>query len=142
MAYFTIEDLHGMIEIIAFPDLYKASGALITPESVVRVTGTIDKAEKGTRLKGIKVESLTDLQARAITRVNLRVAPHADTADRLPKLHQILRRYPGPATIYLTFCLASQEADTAPLPNLTVTPSDGFIAEVEEVLGKGAVALL
>ncbi|HJU06171.1 MAG TPA: DNA polymerase III subunit alpha [Nitrospiraceae bacterium] len=142
MAYFTMEDLHGMIEIIAFPDLYKASGALIVPESLIRVTGTIDKAEKGTRLKGTKIESLTDLQARAITRVNLRVAPHADTAHRLPELHQILRRYPGPAMIYLTFCLASQEADTAPLPNLTVTPSDGFIAEVEEVLGKGAVALL
>ncbi|MGH7232305.1 MAG: OB-fold nucleic acid binding domain-containing protein, partial [Nitrospiraceae bacterium] len=142
MAYFTLEDLHGMIEIIAFPDLYKSSGALMTPESLIRVTGMIDRAEKGTRLKGTKIESLTDLQARAITRVNLRLGGQADTLARLPQLHDILRRYPGQASIYLTFCLTSHEADTAPLPNLTVTPSDGFITEVEEVLGKGAVALL
>ena len=142
MAYFTFEDLHGMIEIIAFPDLYRSSGTLIVPESLIRVTGTIDRAEKGTRLKGTKIESLTDLEMRAITRVNLRLGSQADTLDRLPELHEILRRYPGQASIYFTFCLASHEADTAPLPNLTVTPSDGFVAEVEEVLGKGTVALL
>jgi DNA polymerase-3 subunit alpha len=42
----------------------------------------------------------------------------------------------------LTFCLPSHEADTAPLPSLKVTPSEGFVTEVEEILGKGAVALL
>jgi DNA polymerase III subunit alpha len=142
MAYFTIEDLHGMIEIIAFPDLYRSSGTLIVPESLIQVTGTIDRAEKGTRLKGTKIESLTDLQVRAVRRVNLRLSSQVDTLNRLPELHEILRRYPGQASIYFTFCLASHEADTAPLPNLTVTPSDGFVAEVEEVLGKGTVALL
>jgi DNA polymerase-3 subunit alpha len=34
------------------------------------------------------------------------------------------------------------EADTAPLPNLTVTPNERFVAEVEEVLGKGAIFLV
>jgi DNA polymerase-3 subunit alpha len=34
------------------------------------------------------------------------------------------------------------EAETAPLPRLTVTPSERFVADVEEVLGKGAIFLL
>jgi hypothetical protein len=34
------------------------------------------------------------------------------------------------------------EVDTAPLPTLSVLPSDLFVAEVEDLLGKGAVALL
>ncbi|OLB55553.1 MAG: hypothetical protein AUI03_06740 [Nitrospirae bacterium 13_2_20CM_2_62_8] len=72
MAYFQLEDMHGLVEVIAFPDLYKASGALIVPESVIRVTGMVERAEKGTRLKGTRIESLTELQARAVARVNIR----------------------------------------------------------------------
>jgi DNA polymerase III subunit alpha len=142
MAYFTIEDLHGMIEVIAFPDLYKTAAALIISESLIRVTGTIDRADKGTRLKGTRIESLAELQTRGITRVNLRVAEEAEPIDRLSQLQAVFRRHPGHATICLTFCLTDVEAETAPLPNLSITPSEGFVAEVEEVLGKGAVALL
>jgi len=142
MAYFTFEDLHGMIEVIAFPDLYRSSGTLIVPESLIRVTGTIDRAEKGTRLKGTKVESLTELQTRGITRVNLRLAEAAEMTARLSQLQQVLLRHPGHAAISITFCLPNLEADTALLPNLTISPNENFVAEVEDVLGKGAVALL
>jgi DNA polymerase III subunit alpha len=38
--------------------------------------------------------------------------------------------------------LPNLEADTAPLPNLAISPNEAFVAEVEELLGKGAVALL
>ncbi|HEX3204586.1 MAG TPA: DNA polymerase III subunit alpha, partial [Nitrospiraceae bacterium] len=142
MAYCTIEDLHGMIEVIAFPDLYKTAATLIVSESLIRVTGTIDRADKGTRLKGTKIESLADLQTRGITRVKLRVAEEAEPIDRLALLQAVFQRHPGHATICFTFCLTNVEAETAPLPNLSITPSEGFVAEVEEVLGKGAVALL
>ncbi|MBI4401450.1 MAG: DNA polymerase III subunit alpha [Nitrospirae bacterium] len=143
MAYFQIEDLHGLVEIIAFPDLYKTATSLIAPEHVIRVTGTVDRAEKGTRLKGTRIESLTELQARAVTRVTIRLRENGDASARLHRLQEVLRRHPGPTAIYLTFSLSSHlEADTAALPDLTVLPSELFIAEVEEVLGKGAVALL
>ena len=142
MAYFTIEDLHGMIEVIAFPDLYRSSGSLIVSESLIRVTGTIDRAEKGTRLKGTKVESLTELQTRGISRVNLRLAEAAELSSRLVQLRQVFLRHPGHATISITFCLPNLEADTTPLPNLAISPSEGFVADIEDLLGKGAVALL
>jgi hypothetical protein len=34
------------------------------------------------------------------------------------------------------------EADTAALPNVKILPSDLFVAEVEDLLGKGTVVLL
>ena len=33
MAYLTLEDLHGMVEVIVFPDLYKTAADLIVPET-------------------------------------------------------------------------------------------------------------
>jgi len=143
MAYVQIEDPQGLVEVIAFPDLYRTAGPLLTPDSLVQVTGTVDRAETGTRLKGTRIESLTELQARTVTKVNLRVGETAETGSRLVQLQTVLRRHPGPAGIYLTLCLTPNlEADTSPLPSVTVLPSDQFVADVEAVLGKGAVALL
>ena len=143
MAYFQLEDMQGLVEVIAFPDLFKAAGALLAPESVVRVTGTVERAEKGTRLKGTRIEALTELQARAVARVNIRFEDRPITSARLAELREVLRRYPGPTAIHFTFCLSSNlEADSAPIPDLTVSPSATFVAEVEGVLGKGAVALV
>jgi DNA polymerase-3 subunit alpha len=131
------------VEIIAFPDLYKAAGDLIAPERIVRVTGTVDRGDKGTKLRGSKIEALAELQVKAITKVNIRLGDSPDASSRLPKLQQVLSRHPGSAAVYLTFRMAPHlEADTAPLPNVRVLPSEHFVSEVEEVLGKGAVALL
>ena len=47
MAYLNVEDLQGTVEVIAFPDLYKTAGELIAPERLVRITGTIDRGDKG-----------------------------------------------------------------------------------------------
>jgi DNA polymerase-3 subunit alpha len=142
MAYFQLEDLSGLIEIIAFPDLYQNAGTLIVPESVVRVTGTVDRAEKGTRLKGTRVESLTELLSRSVKQVNIRLKA-SEASDHLQQLQAVLQRHPGPTALYLTLSLSPElEADTGPLPNITVLPSELFVTEVEELLGKGAVALL
>jgi DNA polymerase-3 subunit alpha len=142
MAYVQVEDLHGLVEIIVFPDLYKSAGPLFVPESLIQVTGTVDRAEKGTRLKGLRIHSLTELQVSAVARVNIRLEEAPETPARLGQLQQIFRRHPGPTSIYFTLHLtADLEADTAPLPGLTVLPSERFVAEVEAVLGKGAVAL-
>jgi DNA polymerase III subunit alpha len=45
--------------------------------------------------------------------------------------------------VSLTFRTESAlEADTAPLPHLTVSATEDFLADVEEVLGKGAMSLV
>ncbi len=103
----------------------------------------MDRQDKGTKLKGTKIESLTDLQTRAVSKVNIRLEGTREAAMSLDRLRQVLQRHPGSTALYLTFRIPPDlEADTAPLPNVTVLPSEQFVAEVEDVLGKGAVALL
>jgi len=143
MAYLTLEDLQGTVEVIAFPDLYRAAGPLIAPERVVRLTGTIDRGDKGTKLRGSKIEPLAETQARTVKRVLIRLSDRPETKDQLPRLREVLLRHPGATSVALTVLLnSSLEADTAPLPNVTVTANEHFVADVEEVLGKGALFLL
>jgi DNA polymerase-3 subunit alpha len=143
MAYLTLEDLQGTVEVIAFPDLYKSAGALIAPERVVRLTGTVDRGDKGTKLRGSKIEPLADVQAQTVKRVLIRLSDRPEAKDQLPRLRDVLLRHPGATSVALTVLMdPSMEADTAPLPNLTVTANEHFVADVEEVLGKGALSLL
>ncbi len=143
MAYITLEDLLGVVEIVVFPDLYKNAADLVVPERLVRVTGTVDRGDKGTKIRGSKIVPLAEMQAQMIKRVHIRLPAHLDITEQLSRLREVFRRHPGNTTISLTLHMdASQEAVTAPLPNLTVTPSERFVADVEEILGKGAIFLL
>ena len=74
--------------------------------------------------------------------MNLRLAETAELTGRLVQLQQVFLRHPGQATLSSTFCLPNLEAAPPPLPNLAISPNEAFVAEVEELLGKGAVALL
>jgi DNA polymerase-3 subunit alpha len=143
MAYLTLEDLQGMVEIIVFPDLYKNSADLVVPERLVRITGTVDRGDKGTKIRGSKIEPLAEVQAQTIKRVHIRLTDRPGVTEQLPRLREVFLRHPGGTTISLIFQVnPSLESETAPLPQLTVTPSDRFVAEVEEVLGKGAIFLV
>jgi DNA polymerase-3 subunit alpha len=113
------------------------------PERLVRITGTVDRGDQGTKIRGSKIEPLAEVQAQTIKRVHIRLRDHPDVTDQLPRLREVFLRHPGSTTISLTLRMdAALEAQTAPLPNLSVTPSERFVADVEEVLGKGAIFLL
>ena len=143
MAYLTVEDLHGMVEVIAFPDLYRDSADLIVPEKVVRLSGTVDRGDKGTKIRCSKIEMLTELQAKAISSVSIRVNGSPAMATKLPLLRHVFQRHPGASAVTLVFAVdPNWEARMAPLPNVKVAPSEHFVADIEEVLGKGSITLI
>ena len=143
MAYLTVEDLQGTAEVIVFPDLFKTAGDLIIPEQVVRITGTIDRGDKGTKIRGAKIEPLAEVQTQSIKRIRIHLADHPDVRDQFPRLLDIFKKHPGKTGVSMHFRTdGSLEAETAPLPNLLVNPTDHFVSDVEEVLGKGALSLL
>ena len=115
--------------------LFKAAGDLIAPERLVRITGTIDRGDKGTKIRGSKIGPLAEAQTQTIKRVHIRLTDRPEVQQQLPRLLAVFKRHPGSTAISLTFRTEEAlEADTGPLPNLTVTASDHFVADVEEVL--------
>lgn len=143
MAYLTVEDLHGMVEVIAFPDLYKESAALLVPETVIRLSGTVDRGDKGTKIRGGKIEMLAELQSNAVSSVAIRVSGSPTMATKLPMLRQVFQRHPGGSAVTLIFAVDPRwEARMAPLPHVKVAPSEHFVADIEEVLGKGSITLV
>ena len=126
-----------------FPDLYKNAADLMVPERLVRITGTVDRGDKGTKVRGSKIEPLAEVQSQTIKRVHIRLTDHPDVTEQLPRLREVFLRHPGGTTVPLTLRMDSgMEAETAPLPHLAVTHSERFAADVEAELGNRAILLL
>ena len=142
MAYLTLEDLHGTVEVIAFPDLYKTAAALILPESVIQVSGTLDRGEKATRIKATKLAGLADLQAQSIACVSIHVTTRDASAEILRQLRDVLHRHAGPCPVTLTLAIPDHsESVIAVGPALRVLPSTQLIGDVEAPIGQGTISL-
>jgi DNA polymerase-3 subunit alpha len=142
MAYLTVEDLHGSVEVIVFPDLYQTAATLITAEAAVQITGILDRGEKATRLKATKLVSLADLMVSGYSRVTIQVSSNDASANALVKLREVLHRHPGACPVYLAFTIPNHsESLIAVGPELRVQPNDRLVGDVETLIGKGAVSL-
>lgn len=140
MAYLQVEDLQGLVEVIVFPQLFKDCEHFIVADAVIHITGTVDKMDTGSRIKATKLEPLNELQAKSVKRVTLRLKEHEDTWGHLAKLQEVLRKHPGAAPISFQFLLHSNiEADSAPIPDLMVMPSEHLVNDIEQILGKESV---
>ena len=143
MAYVQLEDLQGLVEVIVFPELFQNCSEFLSADTVIQAMGTVDHMDTETRLKATKLEPLHDLQTKTVKRVTVHLAETSETSEtwgNLPKLQEVLRRHPGPTPVALQFHLDSQvQAESAPLPNLTVLPSSNLVYEVEQILGKETV---
>jgi DNA polymerase-3 subunit alpha len=62
MAYVTMEDIHGMVEVVIFPRLWKQKGDRVHPDSILIVVG---KAESGGREPRVVAEDLRDQEVLA-----------------------------------------------------------------------------
>jgi len=66
MAYLTIEDLYGSVELLVFPDLYRKSIDIMSQDIPIIIQGQIDKTDKGLKViaRGIvpieDAEQITD----------------------------------------------------------------------------------
>ena len=144
MAYLTVEDLQGTTEVIVFPDLFRTAGELIVPERIIRITGTIDRGDKGTKIRGSKIEPLAEVQAQSIKRIRIRLTDRPEVREQLPRSASTCSSdIPATPQFSMRFePMAAWKPRLRPFPNLAVCPSDHFVSDVEEVLGKGALSLL
>ncbi|MBI4653483.1 MAG: DNA polymerase III subunit alpha [Nitrospirae bacterium] len=60
MAYFTIEDLYGTVELIVFPDLYREYANNIAQDTPIIIRGQIDRTDKGLKVIARKIVPIED----------------------------------------------------------------------------------
>ena len=140
MAVFTIEDSQGGVEVIAFPETYQRSAALIESGTLVLVRGKLERDDESIRLLASEIAPLDSLRERVTREVKIRLKAPANGV--LQALLDIVSRHRGDRKV-------SFEVETAGhlrvrmdvSSQIRVRPSPALIAEVEQVTGAGSVEL-
>lgn len=141
MAFATLEDLVGSVEVVVFPEVFAKASEYLKSDDPLLVTGTIDKGEKSAKIMASDVVPLRDVTARQTSRVIFALQGDGLDRYRLEELKAIMLRHPGTCKATLTIDIPDQCRATIALPDsCMVAPSDELTVEVKNLFGYHAVA--
>ena len=144
MAVFTLEDAGGGVEVIAFPEAYQRGASLIETGIMVLVRGKLERDEETVRILATEIVPLESLRERLAREVAIRVKMPADRRV-FEELGEILSRHRGDRRVWFDLEVPSDprklrvRADVS--AQIRVRPSPALVAELEKVVGQGAVSL-
>jgi DNA polymerase-3 subunit alpha len=140
MAFVTIEDMHGSVEVIVFSRVFSDVRDLLVEDRPVLVQGQVQKDEKSVKILADMVIPIDKAEETWAASVHFNLEISRTDREGLKNLHAILKRYPGlcPAFLHLR---SSDNADSIiALPDVFKLKAGGALTrEVNGFLGYHAV---
>ena len=134
MAFVTLEDQGGSVEVVVFSDIYARSATLLqTPGLPLLVRGTVSQEEKGIKLIAQEIRSLQVEGDKIPAELHLRLHAKGLHREQLIRLHAILQRHKGPIPAFLHFISPHMEEILALPSHLFVKPSESLQEEVNQL---------
>jgi len=135
MAYCTLEDADGSIEVIIFPQLYRNNLHLLQKDTLLLIKGTMDKTEKGIKIVSSEISRLDEPENNYRVEINLRY-PLSESIN-LKMIRSLLSNSKGDYSLYLRIFLKDAVALIA--TGIKISPDSETVHRIEEIVGKGAV---
>jgi DNA polymerase-3 subunit alpha len=144
MAFMTLEDRTGAVEVIVFPKTYETSHLALKRDAIVIVHGRLDVADQQVKVLADSVTPLAEARARrgaATVDATLHVLVDADRLgeDGLQRLRALLGRHPGDRPVVLTVRASGREVRMQ-AGGLRVTADPQVVDEIEGLLGPRTAA--
>jgi DNA polymerase III subunit alpha len=120
MAYLTLEDTKGIVEVIVFPDLFAKDFLTIKSGKPIMISGSLEKTEDGSpKIKAKAVSLLETLTQELGKIVIIKMRCESFTKEDLKKLRDILNSIRGTAAVLLEFQLNGAK-QSLKLPNVKI----------------------
>ncbi|MBA4391451.1 MAG: DNA polymerase III subunit alpha [Syntrophus sp. (in: bacteria)] len=120
MAYLTLEDTKGIVEVIVFPDLFAKDFLTIKSGKPIMITGTLEKTEDGSpKIKAKNVSLLEGLTDELLRTIKIKIRCEVFRKDDLRKLRDIFNSMKGNSGVLLEFQL-NGEKKSLQLPNVKI----------------------
>ncbi|MBW2092381.1 MAG: DNA polymerase III subunit alpha, partial [Deltaproteobacteria bacterium] len=145
MAFVTLEDMAGQVEILLFPEIYQASLEYLEQDRPLLITGELTVDEKGgaavNKIIAKEVLPLETASAKLVQEVTLALSASSEDQEILLKLKDLLNRHPGTTQVVLKLHVPEQGTAVLNLEQ-KVRPSLVLLREAQEVLGDTGVEFL
>jgi len=140
MAFLTMEDQHGSIEVTIFSTLYASAGDLLVEDNPILIQGQVEKDENSIKILADTVIPLEKAEETWTANIHLVLDVTRTEKDTLVKLRDILKKYPGSCEAYLNLNIPGKsEVIIALPPDIRLKPEPALTREVNSFLGYDAV---
>ena len=136
MIYFTLEDLAGSVEVVAFPRTVNEYGPLIREDAILLVKGRLDHRGEDVKVMGHAIE---EPQLDADGAVTLEIPARLLSPEKVRQLKDILVNHPGPAPVYLHMTTDNGHKVLKLGNDHRVEPRSDLYAELRELFGQKAI---
>jgi DNA polymerase-3 subunit alpha len=162
MAYATLEDLTGTVDVVLFPSVFEQTRQLFEPDKVVVVQGKVDARAGSTRASGsagspVEPEIETEVESASVVanmawlwddpecvpvarRQLLHVTIPSGDAGLAEQLEAVLARHPGTDEVVLHVVVGSREV-VVNADRYHVLAGPALVAEIDELVGQAATRL-
>jgi DNA polymerase-3 subunit alpha len=141
MAFLTLEDMKGFVEVILFPEVFKAALPFLRGGDPLLVKGTLDLSEEHVKIKGTEVHSLPALPSESQKPLHLRIPISSFAPSQLADLRDIIVANRGSSKVLLHFMGGNnRETIVALSDRYTVDPSQEFRNTVQNVLKSALIS--
>ena len=140
MAFVTLEDMHGSVEIIVFSNLYAVAEPMLFEDNAILVQGRLQKDEQSIRVIAEDIIPIDKAEEAWTASIHLHLDVSRTDRETLLNLQDILLRYPGSCRTFLHL-RDSQGADTviSVSEQIKLQPGPHLTREVNRFLGYDAV---
>ncbi|MBW1678727.1 MAG: DNA polymerase III subunit alpha [Deltaproteobacteria bacterium] len=139
MAFVTLEDLKGSIEIIVFAELYKEVASILKNEQPIMVKGKVsmDASNQTAKVKTEKIIPLSEAAKILPSIVHFNLDISIISKAQLEKFRNILKNHPGNCAAFLHLLLPGRSETIISLPDeFRLNPSEGLFQEMEYLFGR------
>ena len=139
MGIVRLEDDHGMVEAVFFPEPWARSGRAVQSGKPVVVTGRVELRGESLQIRANSAELLSEMRVRTVVEVRVNVGLDELDGDRLDKLRELLRKESGQCRTRLTLRRGQVWEAELDLPDLPVEPSFELESSLQQLFGRSDV---
>jgi DNA polymerase-3 subunit alpha len=140
MAIVTLEDLHGSVEVILWPEIFSASEELLASEEPVLIKGEVDAEGSLPKVLADEIHPLSEAKNHWIGKVHIHLRTPGLEKETLLQIKNILSSHKGSNETFLHFNFPDNNVRTIRVDaGLRVQPSDEVVRDIEAILGEEAI---
>jgi DNA polymerase-3 subunit alpha len=149
MAYFSLEDLHGTVEIIVFPKTLEENKEILKEENIVIVEGRLDTMELNIKLLAESITPINNYEkkdlskqkkkSKSISYLHIEVDFMELDLKKLEGLKKIFQKYQGRERVVIHFKSAEKIYHQYVDEDIMVQYNQDLVEEIEEHLPQSRV---
>jgi DNA polymerase-3 subunit alpha len=139
MAFATLEDESGAVDLVVFPDTFEKTRDLIRPDAVLLIRG---KAKLNGRVSVLVDQILTFEAAREklASAVNVQLSPQSLSPQTLNEIKSLCQQYAGSCSLLLHVEPQPEQRYVIRSRTLTVAPAQELLSGLSRIIGSDRAA--